>query len=266
MSRLRSDRPRQHPGWSPILLALGILVASATTGTTAPLGPMPGEALTYDVRWTGIPSGESVMEALKPSPGRYQFRISLKSSGLIDVFYPINDLLESEGHWRDGVPESESYVKKQREGNKDRLTEYRFERDKNLAIRTFNTNEITPIEDLPVGTNDPVTVLFALRFSPQLVPQTPMTLPVLGGREWQVTPLEVSSVQTEKVPAGQFEVFSVTLNLGLFNKKMDQEHGTTTIWFTNDERRIPIKVWSKLKVGDMEFSLKGIKSGSGTWP
>ncbi|MEJ2657998.1 MAG: DUF3108 domain-containing protein, partial [Desulfobacterales bacterium] len=59
----------------------------------------PGEKLTFRLRWTIIPAGESVLEVLPMETidgiNAYHFVLTAKSNAFIDQFYKVRDRIDS---------------------------------------------------------------------------------------------------------------------------------------------------------------------------
>ncbi|MBF0368950.1 MAG: DUF3108 domain-containing protein [Magnetococcales bacterium] len=268
MKNLESStgKKRNHTvvvAWLLIMVSLFSVSRETMAEVPSSAGPQPGEALTFKVSWSGISSGKAVMRADKVGNERYSFSIHLRSSGLVETFYPVNDYLIAEGVWSQKGLNALSFTKKQSEGGRKRLTEYAFQREKEAVVRRLNQGEPEYLESVPSQVNDPVTALYLLRFQQDLTPASTINISVMGSREWHHTPVEVGDVQMLEVAAGQFQAFPVSLDLGLFNKR--KGNGRTTVWLSDDLRRLPILVKSKVSIGTMEFELTEISEGTGSW-
>jgi hypothetical protein len=74
-------------------------------------------------------------------------------------------------------------------------------------------------------------------------------------KNWQVK-CDVLKIETIKVPAGEFETIVVEPELhfdGIMKK------GKIRVWFTNDKRRIPVQVRSKIAIGSILIRLEEYK-------
>ena len=90
-------------------LVLGLLFLPGATGaeeqTAVPVEQLsgalkPGEILTYDISWSHIvTAGTATMEinegTLPDGKQVLRFIVTTHSAGLVDVFFPVNDRLES---------------------------------------------------------------------------------------------------------------------------------------------------------------------------
>jgi hypothetical protein len=72
---------------------------------------------------------------------------------------------------------------------------------------------------------------------------------------WRVK-CNVIKTETLKVPAGKFETIVVEPELN-FDGVMKK--GKVRVWFTNDERRIPVQVKSKITIGSILVRLKDFR-------
>ena len=59
-----------------------------------------------------------------------------------------------------------------------------------------------------------------------------------------------------KTPAGEFDTIKVKAYKGFL-----MSEGEVNIWLTDDARKIPVLIQSKVKVGSIMFTLKELKTG-----
>ena len=84
-----------------------------------------------------------------------------------------------------------------------------------------------------------------------------MTVPMFDSRK--VWPLEVKVLKNKRieVAAGEFDAVAITPKMssdGIFSSD-----GDMTIWLTDDDRRIPVLVKSKVLIGSVKVKLQGIR-------
>jgi hypothetical protein len=95
----------------------------------------PGEKLTFLLKWTIIPAGESVLEVLPMETidgvKAYHFLLTAKSNAFIDTFYKVRDRIDA--YTNTEMTHSVLYKKKQREGNSHRDVIVKFDWQNNKA-------------------------------------------------------------------------------------------------------------------------------------
>ncbi len=90
-----------------------------------------------------------------------------------------------------------------------------------------------------------------------------MTLPTCDGRKFQDIKVRAGAVEKVRVPAGTFQAIGTIPEMknlsGVFKKS---PKGILRVWYSNDSRRIPVKISSKVVVGSFTARLteaKGLK-------
>jgi len=103
---------------------------------------------------------------------------------------------------------------------------------------------------------DPISVIYNLR-KQNLITGNKYEYHILGIDEIKSLVAEVKNIEQIKVPAGKYNCIKVVpySNNG---ENIFKENGYMTAWFSNDDRRIPIKIELKTNIGDMTLKLKKI--------
>ena len=212
-----------------------------------------GEKFKYSVNWGNINAGSATMkiEDIIEYQGHevYKVVVTAKSNKFFSVFYRVRDTLESlidvKGLF------SRRYWTKQDEGNKKRERKYEFDQENNIVNYKNKTYYIR------YGIQDEVSAIFYIR-TLDLEVGKPVYVDIFARRKnWQVK-CNVLRTEKIKVPAGKFETIIVEPELrfdGLMKK------GKVKVWFTNDERRIPVQVKSKIVIGSITMKLKSYRLG-----
>ncbi len=226
-----------------------------------------GEKLTYNFSCFGISGGEITLE-VKPFQrlgGRKVYHLwgQVFSSALFSLFYRFKDQVESFVDWQ-GVYSHRFQInlnesKQLRESielhdSRLQLTHYwNHVQPKNQPVK--DTREQAAIPECP---QDNFSALHYLRFLPLRVGQE-IRFPVVSeGKFWEViaTVLRQEKVQT---PWGEQEAFVIHpdfLRDGVLKKN---EGGL--LWLSNDERRFPLRLEAKIKVGVVVVELKALEPG-----
>lgn len=217
----------------------------------------PGEELVYAVKFGPIRAGTATLSVVGTewaNGGRcYRLRSTVRSSGFFSQFFHVDDLTES---WMD-IEElfSRRYVRIVNEGSYHRHDAVQIDQDRNLAFY-FPKGDSLPVEP---RTQDVLSVLYYARGLPLDVGES-VVIP--GHVDRKNTPVEIRVLKREqvKVPAGIFQCGVVEPILkapGLF-----KHEGRITLWVSDDERRIPVIVKTKVKVGSITAVLESYRPGT----
>ena len=193
-----------------------------------------------EVREEKLPDGR---EGLK-------FVVTGRSVGLLDKVYPVNDSVES--IFDPQTRESLSYRLRESYGVKKRRRELAFDHARNIVVSKLNDD---PVETLavPEHVQDGLSMLYYLRTREDFVVGKIFTIEVHdSSKNWSV---EIHTLGREKLktPMGQFATVKVKTYpkyQGAFINK-----GEVFIWLTDDNRRVPVLMKSKLAFGSFVFTL-----------
>ncbi|PKN07807.1 MAG: DUF3108 domain-containing protein [Deltaproteobacteria bacterium HGW-Deltaproteobacteria-8] len=217
-----------------------------------------GEKLTYDLFWTFIHAGTATLETLPGTEAEgkpaLHIRALAKSTPFIDKFYRVRDEIQS---WVDpGVTRALLYQKDQSEGDYVRHYLIRFNPQGNMAFR-YSKGALKNAVRTEPGTFDPLSMLFLFRTKP-LALGYEFAAPVTDGDKAVVGKARVVKRETITTKAGEFDTFLVEPEVkeigGVFRKSPDAK---LQVWITTDERRIPVRVKSKVVVGAFYMDLTG---------
>lgn len=223
----------------------------------APADPIRvGESLRFSVQWGFIKAGTAWLEVPEKRDwnghASYLLVARAESNHFIDGFYKVRNRIESvwdsvsRSSWRyledrhEGGTTANDTIEFNREGREARYKDGRtFPIPPNVqdALSSFY---FTRTQDLPIGGS----IVFDYHASRKSLP---LEVKVLGR-------------QRVKTPAGRFDCIVVepVLNAGgIFKNK-----GRLVIWLTEDERRIPVLMKSKVLIGSIKVVLQEVKSGA----
>ncbi len=237
------------------VLWVGVLSIFFVAGDSCLAEDVPfrvGERITYQLKWGIIPAGEVVLEVLPHTriagqPARH-FRMTTRSSGFIDTFYKVRGLVE--GYTDLGLNHSLHYRKKQREGSSSRDIVVLFDREKQTSQyhNLKKKGPRTPIA-IPEGSFDPFSVIYYCRlldFSALQMVERPVT----DGKKSVMGRLDNRGRQTITMHEKSYDTFLIEPDVkhisGVFKKS---KGANILIWLSADERRIPVKLKSKVIVG-----------------
>jgi hypothetical protein len=194
-----------------------------------------GETLVYTIAWLKIEGGGMTLKTSKEttSDGIPMHRITLTatSNEYVSKFYPVRDLYESWVDARDFQPLR--FEKHAREGHyeSDEVEEF------DLAKRVGSwRDDRTP---LPDRIQDIISSFYFLRSQPLAVGTDVRVDMFSRGKVYKLKAavLEKEKVETE---AGTFDAFKVQPQLRESETAEDHNRGRLFLWFSDDERRLPV--------------------------
>lgn len=223
----------------------------------------PGEKLTFQLKWGVIPAGEASLEVLPIETingiPAYHFVMTARSYPFLDLFYKVRDRIEAFADT--GMTHSLLYKKKQREGRTKRDIIVRFDWNQNEATYTRRNRSRTPVKLMP-GCFDPLSVFYYSRLLDMKI-GTIEECPVSDGKKCVIGRASVIKRQTLHIDGNTYETFLIEPELkdigGVFKKSKDAK---IKIWITDDDRRIPVMIKSKVAVGSFVGEIMTIKEGS----
>lgn len=216
----------------------------------------PGESLKFTVQYGMIHAGNAWLEVSEPHAWRghdcVTFKARAESNSFFSKFYKVRNVIEStwdrRGHY------AWHYEEDRREGGKRSKNDVIFDHARHEAI--YADGAVVPI---PPQVQDALSSFYYTRFQ---------ALPVGGSVVFDYhaskksQPLEVRVLAREKVtvPAGTFSCVVIEPVLragGIF-----RNNGKLQIWLTDDDRRMPVMMKSKVTVGSISVVLTDAKAGS----
>jgi hypothetical protein len=246
-----------------IALALGRVVGATAAGVPA-MGPsgrsvVPpfgvGESLSFEIKYGFISAGTAVIgiPAIVTVRGYpcYHIVSVAESNSFFSVFFTVRDVVESFMDVRELVPLR--FEKRLREGDFRDHDLVVFDHDRSVAIYPEQDGRVVPIAE---GAQDILTSLYYVRM---LDLQVGRSVYITNHADKKNYPLEIKVLRKERVnvEAGRFDclvVEPVMRTSGLFSHK-----GKLTIWLTDDERRVPVLMKSKVVIGSIVAELVGVR-------
>lgn len=233
---------------SIILIVLLISDANAEPSVVLPDVPWKAERLVFELSWFKVKAGTSVLDVSESSDsnGRKLYQISAvtKSNELMDVFHKVRDRIDS-SIYADNLA-SNNFKVHQEEGGYRSDKEIVFDYGKKAA--TYTKNKETSVHDIPAFVSDALSALYYIRTRELVVGKT-ITIDVFDDKKlWQVE-IQVLGREHVETPAGEFDTVLIKPILkfeGIFQKK-----GDVYIWLTDDSRKMPVKMRSKVVIGSV---------------
>lgn len=227
---------------------------------TAAAFPIP-ERLEFEVSYTGIPAGRAVQE-IRQVGSEIQIVSTAQSADWLKLFFPVNDRIES--FLTPGTPSNyigtpHFFRERIREGRTRRQKDVRFDRQKlevttkDLLKKTEKTGTISN------KTYDTLSSFFYVRSIPLQVGRS-CYIDVFDGKNLWNTEVQVLRREELVTPLGRFKTIVIKPIMkyeGIFART-----GDIHIWLTDDDRRIPVQMKSKVVIG----SITATAVGGSYWP
>ncbi len=237
-----------------------VFVAAREALSKDRLYPVPfgsGETLVYTIAWLKIEGGEMTLRTAREttSDGVPVHRMTLvaTSNDYVSKFYPVRDLYETWIDARDFQPLR--FEKHAREGRyeSDEVEEF------DLARRIGSWREDrTP---LPERVQDIISSFYFLRAQPLVVGQDVRVDMFSRGKVYKLKAavLEKERVETE---AGVFDAFKLQPQLRENETDEDRNRGKLFLWFSDDERRLPVMAKTVMPIGSVTARLRKVTAGT----
>ena len=256
---LGASTPNDDPDSTAVdtLLSSNVLVPSSIEMLPAVTHPFKvGEYLKFSVQYGVIHAGSAFLEvpSMQDINGHSALRLQARaeSNGFFSAFYKVRNRIESD--WDFDGAFSRRYAENRREGGFRAKEQIDFDYDR-LEAR-YPDGRTYPI---PPHVQDALSSFYYVRTQ---------SLPLGGSIVFDYhasrksLPLEVKVLGREKVetPAGKFNCVVIEPLLkagGIFKKK-----GRLLIWITDDERRMPVLMKSKVTIGSISVVLQEYKAGA----
>lgn len=234
-----------------LLLLISILLPFSTS-----LSFNIPERLTYDLTWTGIKAGAATLE-IKNDGDHLLIVSTARSAKWVSVFYKVDDRVESRllsGNHNSLLGHSVNYRLKLREGRHRKDKEVIFDVNKSKAVYIDYIGNERKELDIPIPVFDPLSSFYYLR-GLKLEVGKPVYVTIFDSKKvWNVE-VQVLRKERVEVPAGEFDTIVIKPLMkseGIFYRK-----GDIHIWLTDDEKRLPVKLQTKVKIGSINANLRG---------
>ena len=252
--------PDAGRGDEPELPDSGTFTRSGPHLDTIPAVRQPfkaGESLRFSVQYGPVHAGSAWLEVPEVTEWRghpsWRLVARAESNSFFDKMYKVRNRIES--LWDQDKRFSWRYFENRREGKFTARDTIVFDSDSMHMV--YNNGQSYPVSR-PV--QDALSSFYMTRFQ---------ALPVGGVIRFdyhasrKTAPMEVRVLKRERVktPAGRFDCIVVEPMLkagGIFKNK-----GRLVIWLTDDDRRMPVLMKSKVTIGSVKVVLQEAKMGTG---
>ena len=205
-----------------------------------------GEVLTFSARVKGIPAGSQMMKVVKETKlngqSVYHLASAARTNRFFSLFYKFEDSRESYVTTRQFQPLR--YVKNIVDRKYKVNIHIDFDMDSGKVRLSKNQKKLPELE-APVGIQDELSMLYLFRMKELKVGEM-YTFPALIGTK--VVEIKVEVVRREKAKTVLGHLETIVLR---------SSHGYM-VWITDDERRIPVKIEARTKIGKLVGILKKV--------
>jgi hypothetical protein len=221
----------------------------------------PGERMVFEVKYGFVKGGEAGIE-LMPALITYRGAPCLhihtwaKSSKTFSKFFKVDDQIHS---YMDARGLFSWYFEKHlNEGSYHDLKTVDYDHRNG---RAYTTHEGVVKNDNPIlpYVQDAISSLYYYRLQPLNVGRS-LYVDVYDVHKSYQLRVDVVARETIKVPAGTFRCLKIEPKLesaGIFKSK-----GRMNIWLTDDQRRIPVLMQTKVLIGSISAELKSYTPGT----
>lgn len=212
------------------------------------------EKLEYDLTWTGIKAGTATLEIIDAG-NNIKIISTAQSAGWVSVFYTVDDRVESTliknpGHGFVGQPTK--YRLKIREGRHRRDKEVIFNHPIGKATYINYLEEERLDFNVPANIFDPLSSFYYLRTLNLEVGRSVFIDVFDSKKVWDV---EVKVLKKEKITISTGTVDTIVIKPLMKSEGIFYRKGDIYIWLTDDERRIPVRLKTKVAVGNITATL-----------
>ncbi len=213
------------------------------------------QTLNYAVDWRVFPAG--VVSFHQEGDGNLQ-RVSVtgETVGAVNLLFRVSDRFESSFNRLTGC--SEGFSKQLVEGRRQVDSDLQFDYGRGKAVFT-EKNLVSSIRKhqelaIPPCVTDSLSAIFYAASQPMSVGQS-FEFPLADAMRTVHVTMKVEGREQIKTPVGTFQTLRVepTADAGVVKNR-----GNIWIWYTDDQRHIPVQMRARLFWGTITFHLTGI--------
>ena len=227
---------------------------------TATAFPIP-ERLEFELSYAGITAGRAVQE-VRQLNNEIQIVSTARSADWLRFFFPVDDRIESfltSDAPSQFVGTPRLYQERKHEGKTITNREARFDRQK-LEVTTIDRrNSSEKKHVITKRTYDSLSSFFYFRTVPLQV-GTSHYIDIYDCNHLWNTEVKVLRCEELVTPLGRFK--TIVIQPLLKSEGIFARTGDMLIWLTDDDRRIPVQMKSKVAVGSITATL----TGGSYWP
>ncbi|GDX89491.1 hypothetical protein LBMAG45_13470 [Nitrospirota bacterium] len=234
-------------------LTLGAMSGVASGDASSARSFQVGEQLTYEISWLNITAGTAVMSViaagLEGDRPLVKLITTAQSRPAITRFFPVDNRVESLLDPATLLPEHLTF--KRREGKKKEDIEYRFHQQEGTVTAVKGGTSETL--EMPPGTHDIISCLYYARRTVSFQPGSSLTMNIYHDTKNRKVEVLVEAIETVRGPWGEIDAARVLVIMPFQGLFLNQ--GNIRVWFTNDDRRIPVRMKAKVIIGSIVADL-----------
>lgn len=226
----------------------------------------PGEILVFEVGWKAASAGEirlSVNEiGYRKKRPAYRLVCEAATNRAIDTIFKVRDSFES---WMDVQSLcSVGFRRKIQEGSYEKIEEFFLD----PASGKYHGRSARPSKNatanlesgrIPEFVQDVVSTLYYVRTQPLRVGQV-VNVSVMNGVDVHDIQFNIRKKETVKTGAGEFNCVVLEPLFKIDRVFRPHSKATATVWLTDDEKHLPVKITAELPFGHIDASLSQILS------
>ena len=219
------------------------------------------ETLVYKVGWGPFNAGYVVLSTLfNDADSTVTIGGKALSNNFVGAFYRMRDYVLSTVDARGLYPVF--FEQHLREGKRYRSNEYLLFDHIGKKVHVQTRKTFKTVDDMPLFLHDYLSVLYAIRATRALAPGDTFSESLFVHKKVHSIFFSVKSSKAREVDAGNFPCVVLVPRLAgegrAFNKRDKLE-----IWLSDDRRRIPVAIRSKIKFGSINARLIWYSSSGG---
>ncbi len=212
-----------------------------------------GETLDYTLTWLKVTGGTARMTIGTHGDDAFRITSVARSSPSFSRFFRVRDEIETVVD-RDDFSTTR-YVKRLDEDG-DKIEEVTVVQD---GIATRTRKKVKKVR-VPRPVFDPISVIYQLR-TRDLTPGKVYDLELIADGKLYAVHARVVRREKVQTPAGTFDC--VRVEPQMISGGVERQE-RLFIWYTDDERKLPVRIRTEIKVGAITATLRGFSSGAGT--
>ena len=202
------------------------------------------EKMIYELTWLGIKAGTVSINIRQKESGNWYILGEARSSPLFSIFFPVEDRFETEMG-----PEMfpEWITLQQHEGCYKAFRRVTFQQDR-LRVISEKDGDPSKTYKLNRPSHNELTSFLVLRTLPLKAGQSVFVETFASDKSYTV---EVKVIKRERLQTNFGEVNAIKVRPELPFKTVQEQNGEFYAWFTDDQRRLPIKLQGGVILGSM---------------
>jgi hypothetical protein len=210
-----------------------------------------GEVLVYEVSWMGITAGTITIKLEDGGlfEGRPVFTATVtgETSEKFSHFFKVRDVLESKFNKESF---NSIYFKKDiREGKYQKIRETHYDSTMNVAFSKGKSFQILP------DSKDPVACIFAMRKTNMDIGITILMNANSEGEDSYPVEVGINDKENIKIPSGTYMALVVKPLPTWEGRVFEKNRSEVTLWLSDDQYLVPLKIQSKVKIGSVNAVL-----------